>query len=294
VVAGAGDLASSIGQDVAATLPAGERDLVLETFRASASQAGEAGDTLFLAAHGQDLAAFARGKGALAMADPLLLEVFLSKVAQALDNYQTFAVILEERNALIRSVSVIGETWGSHTPPELVAMQHLAQKTAQRLHSRLDFPGRIDDRFIFSIGPASLLHDVGQQALPQSILQKPGPLTPDERTIVQAHVNEGLGLLDRYLGSLKGTLLYNMARDIIAHHHERYDGSGYPTGLSGEALSVSARIVAVVDAFLAMTSPRPHRPPFSREETLKAIAGESGRKYDPLVVEAFLEAIEEY
>jgi ribonuclease P protein subunit RPR2 len=127
-----------------------------------------------------------------------------------------------------------------------------------------------------------LLHDVGKVAVPDAILFKPGPLTAAERLVMQQHPVTGSEIVREidFLGA---------ARDVIRSHHERWDGSGYPDGLAGEAIPVSARIFAVADAFDALTTERPYRHASPIAEARAMIERSSGSHFDPDVIVAFRE-----
>ncbi|MBI2303512.1 MAG: HD domain-containing protein [Chloroflexi bacterium] len=132
---------------------------------------------------------------------------------------------------------------------------------------------------------AAILHDVGKIGVPDSILLKPGPLDPHETSEVRLHVSRGVDLL-RYLDFLKEAV------DIVKAHHERYDGSGYPRGLKGEAIPLEARIMAVADVYDANTSGRPYQPAVSSTEATAEIEKGAGSHFDPQVVAALLRCIE--
>jgi cyclic di-GMP phosphodiesterase len=140
--------------------------------------------------------------------------------------------------------------------------------------------GLPDDQLV-DLAHGVLLHDIGKIGIPDAILLKPGPLTPDEWATMRRHPEIGKRLIEG-IPFLRGAI------PIVYHHHERWDGSGYPTGLRGEAIPVGARIFAVVDAFDAMTYDRP----YSRAITFEAARAEiqrcSGTHFDPSVVTAFL------
>ncbi|MDP8975577.1 MAG: HD-GYP domain-containing protein [Actinomycetota bacterium] len=132
---------------------------------------------------------------------------------------------------------------------------------------------------------AALLHDVGKLHTPPRVLNKPGPLTPEEWKVLHRHPEDGA----RITASLRGWL--GPWADAIEQHHERWDGSGYPKGLSGTEISLGARIVAVADAYEVMTSPRPYqRAKSSRTAREEFACCASGNQFDPMVVRAFLTA----
>ncbi|MHB8491002.1 MAG: HD domain-containing phosphohydrolase [Solirubrobacteraceae bacterium] len=142
---------------------------------------------------------------------------------------------------------------------------------------------KLDGEMVRAIGRAAPLHDVGKVGIPDSILLKPGALTAEERTTMQTHITIGA----RILGASDFAVL-RLAMEIALTHHERWDGGGYPNGLRGEDIPVSGRIVAVADAFDAMTHERAYRRPVSASEALAEIERCSGAHFDPAVVAAFL------
>jgi response regulator RpfG family c-di-GMP phosphodiesterase len=139
-------------------------------------------------------------------------------------------------------------------------------------------PELLDDA---SVGFGYLLHDIGKVGIPDDILKKAGPLSPDERQVMQGHTTLGAAILGG-VALLEGTGI-----EIVLHHHERWDGSGYPARLSGEAIPLPARIFAVADALDAMTSDRPYRSAGSWADAVGEIESSAGTQFDPVVVEAF-------
>lgn len=127
----------------------------------------------------------------------------------------------------------------------------------------------------------ALLHDIGEIRIPESVLHKPGPLTPDERRLVQGHPQAGVEILEV-------VPLLTPALDVVASHHERYDGGGYPQGLEADEIPLVARVFAVTDALDAMTHDRPYRAARPLEDALVVLKDEAGRHFDPRVVDAAL------
>lgn len=126
----------------------------------------------------------------------------------------------------------------------------------------------------------SFLHDVGKIGIPDAILLKPGRLTDEEMQIMRTHVTQGEEIVSG-MGWLHG------AQEVVAAHHEKWDGSGYPRDLAGEAIPLAARIFAVADVFDALTSKRPYKEPFSFEETMAILERDTGRHFDPAVMAVF-------
>jgi putative nucleotidyltransferase with HDIG domain len=131
----------------------------------------------------------------------------------------------------------------------------------------------------------ALLHDIGKMAIPDEILHKPGPLTPEEMAVMRRH--------PQYAYELLWPIEYlRPALDIPYCHHERWDGGGYPRGLRGEEIPLAARIFAVVDVWDALSSERPYRPAWPPEQVRAYLRAEAGRQFDPTVVEVFLRLLD--
>lgn len=144
----------------------------------------------------------------------------------------------------------------------------------------------MDPDFCERLSHAAPLHDVGKVAIPDAILLKPGPLTPQERAIVETHAEEGHRLLS---GSSSSIL--DLAASVALSHHERWDGGGYPRGLAGELIPIEGRIVAIADVFDALTSERVYRKAFSVQEAEAMMLAQRGRHFDPTLLDAFLEVL---
>ncbi len=167
---------------------------------------------------------------------------------------------------------------------------------AQEAAKCRDFASVITPGYLQDLKRAAPLHDIGFIALPDHILQKPGKLDDDERIIMQSHTVIGAQLLHRVAeayGRRAGSFLYT-AVDVVRHHHEAYDGSGYPDRLAGDAIPLSARIVALTDVYDARRSRRSYRPALPHGTTMQVII-ESGRtRFDPRILEAFKRCSHEF
>lgn len=135
---------------------------------------------------------------------------------------------------------------------------------------------------------AAPMHDIGMASVPEHILRKPGKLTPDEVKVVNQHSEIGY----KMLAGSRAPLL-DLAALIAWTHHERFDGSGFPRGLGGEEIPLEGRIVAIADAFDALTSKRAHRPPFPLEEALDIMRSGRGTQFDPKLLDLFISSIDE-
>ena len=137
-----------------------------------------------------------------------------------------------------------------------------------------------------NIRRGTLLHDIGKMGLPDSVLLKKGPLTREEEKIMQTHPQLAYDML-LPIPYLKPAL------DIPYYHHEKWDGNGYPHGLKGEEIPLAARIFAVVDVWDAVVFDRPYREAWTREDAIEYLKDQSGKHFDPQIVEIFLEIIEQ-
>ena len=146
----------------------------------------------------------------------------------------------------------------------------------------------LDGEFVEQIHRSSQLHDIGKVAVPDAILLKQGPLSPEDQEVMQAHVTVGGDALRAVLERHDSPSFLSMAMDIAYSHHEKWDGTGYPQGLAGDAIPLAARIVAVADAYDALTSDRPYQDSVAHPEAVERIRRDRGSHFDPAVVDTFL------
>jgi len=198
--------------------------------------------------------------------------------------------------SMIRGLAELAEKRDPTTGQHLDRMQRYAGILARALIAQ----GVVDDqrhpRFAEQVESFAPLHDIGKVAISDHILLKPGRLSRSETEEMRRHPKIGADVLmaaGERLGA-EGERLLAHAMDIALYHHERYDGKGYPHGLVGEAIPLSARIVAVADVFDALTSERPYKVAWSEEDTLAYMRNERGRHFDPKVVDALFESLDEF
>ena len=152
----------------------------------------------------------------------------------------------------------------------------------------------LTDEFINEVVSSAPLHDVGKIKVPDAILNKPGRLTDEEFKRMQAHTTAGGEVIDKAIALVDDETGYlNEAKNLATYHHEKWNGKGYPMGLSGEDIPLSARVMAVADVFDALVSRRSYKEPFSFEKAVDIIKSDSGTHFDPEVVKAFLDAEDE-
>ncbi|QPF76409.1 response regulator [Roseateles sp. DAIF2] len=189
---------------------------------------------------------------------------------------QRTRALRQSRLDILRMLGRAAEFRDNETGAHILRMSHASAMLARELGW--------DEEACELMLNASPLHDVGKIAIPDSILLKPGPLTPAERAIMQQHTVKGAAILNA--PGAEANELLAMAAEIALHHHERWDGSGYPQGIAGAAIPLAARIVAVTDVLDALTSERPYKQAWPLERALDFIRAHSGSHFDPAVVAA--------
>ncbi len=152
---------------------------------------------------------------------------------------------------------------------------------------------QLTDEFISDVVNSAPLHDVGKIQVPDAILNKPGRLDDDEFRIMKTHTTAGRDIISQAIELVPVSGYLNEARNLAAFHHEKWDGSGYPNGIAGEEIPLSARVMAVADVFDALVSKRSYKKPFSFEDAMNIIIEGSGKHFDPLIVDAFVSAEDE-
>ncbi len=155
------------------------------------------------------------------------------------------------------------------------------------------FVDRLTDEFIYDVINSAPLHDIGKITIPDAILNKPGRLDDNEFMIMRSHAAAGRDIISNIIDMVPDSEFLKEARNLAAHHHERWDGKGYPDGLSGEEIPLSARIMAVADVFDALVSTRSYKKGFPFEKAMDIIKEGIGTQFDPTVAEAFLKVSEE-
>ena len=152
---------------------------------------------------------------------------------------------------------------------------------------------KITPKFMSDVVRSAPLHDVGKINIPDGVLNKPGKLTDEEFAIMKTHTTAGKKILENAISTVQGENYLKEARNMAAYHHERWDGKGYPEGLHGEVIPLSARIMAVADVFDALASPRVYKPAFPIEKALAILQEGAGSQFDAKCVEVFMDALPE-
>lgn len=196
--------------------------------------------------------------------------------------------LVQARNALVLALARLVEQRSTESGAHLMRLQRYCRYIAEEAMNMATFAGQVDAAFVDMLESCSPLHDIGKVALPDHILLKPGKLDPDERILMQAHTTIGAETLTevaKQFGFAGGFL--HMAADIARHHHERFDGTGYPDRLAGNDIPLAARIVALADVYDALRSRRVYKPALSHSTAIMAIIDGSPGHFDPALLPAF-------
>jgi putative two-component system response regulator len=203
-------------------------------------------------------------------------------------------VSLETRDLIIFSLAKIAESRDPETGAHLERIREYCRLLAEYLATTERYRGQIDSDYVRTIFLTSPLHDIGKVGIPDHVLLKPGPLTPDEFSVMKQHAAIGSETLNAALQTHPTAEFLRFARDIAWSHHEKYNGTGYPRGLSGSDIPLCGRIVAVADVYDALTTKRVYKPAFSHEKAREIICQGRGIDFDPDVVDAFLACEQEF
>lgn len=214
-------------------------------------------------------------------------------VYQLRDNRNKADAIAKMQNALIVTMADMVESRDSDTGAHVLKTAAYVRIIVHGLKRNGYYAEKINEKYMRDVEMSAPLHDVGKINIPDAILNKPGKLTDEEYEIMKTHTIAGKKILESAISSMEGDNYLKEARNMAAYHHERWDGKGYPEGLHGEVIPLSARIMAVADVFDALSSPRVYKPAFSFEEAINMIKEGAGKQFDPKCVEVFVESIAE-
>jgi response regulator RpfG family c-di-GMP phosphodiesterase len=196
--------------------------------------------------------------------------------------------LITSRNALILALAKLVESRDSETGQHLQRLGAYSRALADEAKSMPAFEGQIDENFIDLVACCAPLHDIGKVGLPDHILLKPGKLEPDERLIMQTHTTIGSDTLKAVAEQHGAAVTFlHMASQIARHHHEWYDGSGYPDRLAGADIPLAARIVAIGDVYDALRSRRPYKPALGHPTAIHIMTTFSQGQFDPALIQAF-------
>lgn len=206
---------------------------------------------------------------------------------------ETTVDLLKVFDATVLAMATLAEPGeaGNH----IVRIQHYARALAIKLKTSATYGRPMSDVAINLLVRAAPLHDIGNSGIPDRVLLKPGPLSPEELSLVRTHCAIGCAVIDQIkAGAGLSTQFLEVARDIVGCHHERWDGKGYPQRLAGEAIPLQARIMALADAYDALTSDRVYRSGVAHDRAVQQIFQDRGEHFDPDMVDALIEIQDEF
>ena len=203
--------------------------------------------------------------------------------------------VAELQDATIRAMASLAETRDNETGNHIRRTQLYVETLARHLQHHPRFKEELTDAAIETIFKSAPLHDIGKVGIPDRILLKPGKLTPEEFEVMKTHTTLGRdAIIAAETGTTQDNPFFRYAKEIAYSHQEKWDGSGYPEGLVGNTIPLSARLMAVADVYDALISERVYKPAYSHEQAVAIIRDGRGSHFDPDMVDAFLTLSEEF
>ncbi len=200
---------------------------------------------------------------------------------------------LKMQDGLIITMADMVENRDSDTGAHIQKTAAYVKIIAEGLKRKGYYPEKLTPKFMSDVVRSAPLHDIGKIFVPDEVLNKPGKLTDEEYEIMKTHTTAGKKIVEKAINTVEGDNYLKEARNMAAYHHERWDGKGYPEGIHGEVIPLSARIMAVADVFDALTSQRVYKPAVSLEKALEILEEGKGTQFDPKCVEAFMDSLPE-
>jgi putative two-component system response regulator len=197
--------------------------------------------------------------------------------------------LLQTQDVTIQCIASLAETRDNETGNHILRTRSYMELLSSSMAQTKLFANKLNEDLMSQIVKSAPLHDIGKVGIPDSILLKPGKLTQEEFEVMKLHTIYGGDALDQAEKRLGGNSFLQVAREIAYYHHERWDGTGYPNGLSEEEIPLCGRIMAVADVYDALISKRCYKPPFSHAKAVELIVQGSGSQFDPNIIDVFKE-----
>ncbi len=203
--------------------------------------------------------------------------------------------LAQSQQATIVAMGALAEFRDPETGNHLRRTQHYVKHLAEELSKLPDYSEYLTEERIDILFKSAPLHDIGKVGVPDRVLLKPGKLDATEFETMKEHTVFGKNAIRETQNQMtKSNTFLTMSEQIAAHHHERWDGTGYPYGLAGTDIPLSARLMAIADVYDALVSARVYKPPYSHEEAVQMIKEKAGTQFDPDMVKAFVRIAEEF
>lgn len=217
------------------------------------------------------------------------LSLITNYSASAIQNVSARLARDRARDSIVIALAKLAEHRDDETGKHLDRVTLFCVKLAEELRKNPTYARQIDEEFFENLKRAAPLHDIGKVAIPDAILLKPGKLTDAEMDVMRTHATIGAETIRSLVARAPDSAFLRMAEDIAIGHHEWFNGEGYPNGISGDAIPLAARILALADVYDALTTRRAYKEPYSHRKSVEIIVKESGTHFDPGIVHAFLQ-----
>jgi response regulator RpfG family c-di-GMP phosphodiesterase len=207
---------------------------------------------------------------------------------------ESYRKLHNARMATILGLAKLAEYRDEGTGTHLERIREYAKIIAEEMAKNPRYAGQITPEYIDDIYQSSILHDIGKVGIPDAVLLKPGRLSDEEFDVIKRHTNLGGDAIKAIELQIEGQSFLALGKEIAYNHHEKWDGSGYPRGLNGKGIPLSARIIALADVYDALTTKRFYKEAYTHEKSRQIIIDLKGTHFDPEVVDVFLALADEF
>lgn len=223
-----------------------------------------------------------------------MLLMFCNNVSVGLSNIRLYNSLIDANRVTVMSLAQVTESRDHSTGEHVFRISGASERLVRKMRDKGVYLDELTDETVALLGLSATLHDIGKIMVRDQVLLKPDRLTDDEFDEIKQHTVNGAKILETISNNATESIRYlEIGQEIALYHHERWDGTGYPMGLKGRDIPIVARITAVVDVFDALTHERCYKPMYSLEEASKIIRDGRGTFFDPLIVDVFLEMLDE-
>ncbi len=211
-----------------------------------------------------------------------------------MDLLESYRKLQNARMATILGLAKLAEYRDEGTGTHLERIREYAKLIAEEMAKNPKYTSHITPEYIDDVYQSSILHDIGKVGIPDAILLKPDKLTDEEFDVIKRHTTLGGDAIKAIEAKIEGQSFLALGKEIAYNHHEKWDGSGYPRGLTGEGIPLAARIIALADVYDALTTRRFYKDAYSHKKSRQIIIDQKGAHFDPAVVDVFLTLEDEF